>query len=223
MPRRFCKRARPRATPPLLSVRAPLPPLPPIPTAAVRPHASRPLIAPPLPPVRAPSGRAAALPSPHPVHASLPPLPSAPLPPIPTAAVCPHAARPRIAPPLPPVRAPSGRAAALPSPHPVRAPPRRCRPSAHRPAAAAHPRRYRPSAAARPLSPSVHAPPLRERAAPPGWHPRHPHAVAVIRPRRASVYRRGMAQDGAGWHGSAPAVHPRPPAWPFHPLLLCFS
>ena len=136
MPRRFCKRARPRATPPLLSVRAPLPP-------------------------------------------------------------------------LPPARAPSGRAAALPSPHPVRTPPRRCRPSVPHPDAPQHchlripsARRstpaltFHPRAAARPPSHSVHAPPLRERAAPPGWHPRHTHAVAVIRPRRASVYRRGMAQDG---------------------------
>ena len=125
MPRRFCKRARPRA--------------------------ARPRGAPPLPPVRAPSGRAAALPSPHPVRtpprrcrpsACLPaaaarpcpirtrrstaistsrPHSAPPLPPIPTAAVRPRAARPRGAPPLPPVRAPSGRAAALPSPHPVRA------------------------------------------------------------------------------------------------------
>ena len=104
MPRRFCKRARPRAT--------------------------RPRIAPPLPPVRAPSGRAAALPSPHPVRASLPPLP--------------------------PARAPSGRAAALPSPHPVRTPPRRCRPS--------------------PPLPSVRAPPVR--AAPRRCRPSVPHPDA---------------------------------------------
>ena len=92
---------------------------------------------------------------------------------------------------------------------PVRAPPRRCRPSVPHPDAPQHchlripsARRstpaltFHPRAAARPPSHSVHAPPLRERAAPPGWHPRHTHAVAVIRPRRASVYRRGMAQDG---------------------------
>lgn len=92
---------------------------------------------------------------------------------------------------------------------PVRSSPRRCRPSVPHPDAPQHchlripsARRstpaltFHPRAAARPPSHSVHAPPLRERAAPPGWHPRHPHAVAVIRPRRASVYRRGMAQDG---------------------------
>ena len=114
----------------------------------------------------------------------------------------------RPSPPLPPVRAPPRRC--RPSvPHPdapqhchPRIPSthrcRRCRPSAplppvrrSTPALTFHPR-----AAARPPSHSVHAPPLRERAAPPGWHPRHTHAVAVIRPRRASVYRRGMAQDG---------------------------
>ena len=199
MPRRFCKRARPRG-------------------------------APPLPPVRAPSGRAAALPSPHPARASLPPLPPVraplpPLPPVPTAAVRPHASRPRAAPPLPsvpaaavrpcPIRTRRSTAISTSRPHAapplpsVRMPPRRCRPSVPHPDAPQHchlripsARRstpaltFHPRAAARPPSHSVHAPPLRERAAPPGWHPRHPHAVAVIRPRRASVYRRGMAQDG---------------------------
>ena len=114
---------------------------------------------------------------------------------------CPSARRCRRcrpSPPLPSVRMP-----------PVRSSPRRCRPSVPHPDAPqhCHPRipsarrstpalTFHPRAAARPPSHSVHAPPLRERAAPPGWHPRHTHAVAVIRPRRASVYRRGMAQDG---------------------------
>ena len=67
---------------------------------------------------------------------------------------------------------------------------------------------------------------FRSRAAPAGA--RGPAGLASA----SSTCRRGHSstsrirlppRDGAGWHGSAPAVHPRPPAWPFHPLLLRFS
>ena len=116
-----------------------------------------------------------------------PPLPSVRMPPV-------RSSPRRCRPPVPHPDAPQHCHPRIPSTHRCR----RCRPSAplppvrcSTPALTFHPR-----AAARPPSHSVHAPPLRERAAPPGWHPRHPHAVAVIRPRRASVYRRGMAQDG---------------------------
>lgn len=133
MPRRFCKRARPRAAPSLPSV----------PAAAVRAAAAHPRrCRPSVPHPDAPQHCHPRIPSTH------------------------RCRRCRPSAPLPPVRRST-------------------------PALTFHPR-----AAARPPSHSVHAPPLRERAAPPGWHPRHPHAVAVIRPRRASVYRRGMAQDG---------------------------
>lgn len=114
-------------------------------------------------------------------------------------------ARPRATPPLPPVRAPSGRAAALPSPHPVRAP--------------QHARSHLPSACR-----STPALTFRSRAAPAGA--RGPAGLAsasyTCRRGHSSMSRiRLPPRDGAGWHGSAPAVHPRPPAWPFPPFCFC--
>lgn len=121
----------------------------------------------------------------------------------------PRAARPRIAPPLPPVRAPSGRAAALPSPHPVRA---SLPPLPH------HARSHLPSAYR-----STPALTFRSRAAPAGAHGPAGLASASYTCRRghSSTSRiRLPPRDGAGWHGSAPAVHPRPPA---SLPVFCFS